>query len=145
MKKLVALSMIFFALNGYANKLHSYEKIKKAVANGQLVRIFVDYAKCSGPTQNYKMANYNSAYTPNEIAINNDTGYMAASMMHFTVNHPQFPNQAIYEFNRYTIASNGDVSISLLPLNAIDYAPLSEKITFNCKINESAQFFIENK
>ncbi|KTD54702.1 VirK family protein [Legionella quateirensis] len=145
MRKLVALTMIFSALNGYADKLHSYEKIKEAVANGQLVRIFVDYAQCSGPTKNYKMANYNSAYTPNEIAINNDAGYMAASMMHFTVNHPQFPNQPIYEFNRYTIASNGDVSISLIPLNAIDFTPLSNKITFKCKINESAQFFIENK
>ncbi|RUR19051.1 hypothetical protein ELY21_05875 [Legionella sp. km535] len=145
MRKLVALAMLFTALDGFANELHSYVKIKETVAKGQLVRVFVDYAKCSGPSSGYKMANYNSAYTPNEIAINNDAGYMAASMMHFTVNHPQYPNQPLYEFIRYTIASNGDVSISLIPLNATDYTPLSDKITFKCTINESAHFFIEKK
>ncbi|CAM2944357.1 VirK family protein [Legionella worsleiensis] len=145
MKKLITLTLMCSALNTYANQLDSYEKINNAITKGRLVRIVVDYAKCTGTNKNYKMAHYNSAYTPNEIAVNNDAGYIAASMLHFTLNHPQFPGQAVYEFNRYTIASNGTVAVSFTPLNATNYTPLSDKITFECKINESAHFFAKNR
>lgn len=143
MKKFFALSIMCTALNSYADSLHSYDHIKEAVTNGKLVRIVIDYSKCTGPASHNRMANYHSAYTPNEIAINNDAGYIAASLMHFTVNNPQFPNQAVYEFNRYTVSSNGDVSLSLLTLNAADFTPLSSKRTYTCKMNESAKFYLE--
>lgn len=143
MKKFILLSSLIFATNCFANPLQNFEQIKAAINEGKNVRIIIDYAKCSMTTgtKNTTMPSYTGAYTPNEIGINNDAGYVAASSMHFTLNNPQFPSKAIYEFVRYTISSDGSIAISLTNLDAANFTTLTGKMSFTCKMNESARIY----
>ena len=144
MKRLLCLTTLLFASHCYADQLHNYEQIKSAIAEGKNIRIFVDYSKCTSSSKQKGMPNYSGAYTPNEITINNDAGYIAASILHFTMNHPQFPSKSVYEFLRYTISSDNSILLTETVVNPVDYSPLSAKFSLNCKIDDGTKIFVDN-
>jgi hypothetical protein len=141
MKKALCLITLLLSANSYAEQLHNYEQIKSATAEGKNIRIFVDYSKCTTSSGQKVMPSYSGAYTPNEVTINNDAGYIAASLLHFTMNNPQFPSKPVYEFIRYSISNDNSVVLTETVLNPVDYSPLTNKFTLNCKIDESTRIF----
>ena len=143
MKKLLCLTTLLFVSHCYAEQLHSYDQIKSAIAEGKNIRIYVDYSKCTTSSKQKSMPSYSGVYTPNSITINNDAGYIATSMLHFTLNHPQFLSKPVYEFLRYTITSDNSVVLTETVLNPVDYSPLSNKFVLNCKIDEGTKIFYE--
>lgn len=85
---------------------------------------------------------YTTVYNPKELIINNDSGYMAASLMHFTLNDPQFPSKPVYGYARYTISRDGSVTLAFQTLDAINYSPLTDIYSYSCKLGESAKIYI---
>lgn len=142
MKKILFLLTSILSVNVSAEQLHNYAQIKDAVSNGKLVRVFIDYSDCDGPFKGQSQHSFSGVYTPNEIAINNDANYLATSLNHFTTNDPQFPDKPIYEYNRYTIYSDGKVTLAMQAFDAQSYAPLNSKVTFTCTIDKTARFYI---
>jgi|SRR5579885_421958 hypothetical protein len=142
MNKLLFATALLFASTSFADQLHNYDQVKSAVVAGKSIRIFIDFSKCATSSKNAHMPSYLGLYSPNEIAINDDAGYIAASLLHFTLNNPAFPSKPVYEFTRYTISNDNTVVMSDTPLNAGDFKPLNEKLTFTCKLDESARIYV---
>lgn len=142
MKKYFLLLEMLLITNAYSEQLQTYSQIRDAVSSGKQVRIYTDLSNCTGDHNQQNEPNFSNVYTPNEIIINNQAGYMTASLMHFTLNHPQFSGQPVYEFTRYMLANTGELTLSMTALNAANYSPIAAKITFHCKMNESARFYI---
>lgn len=141
MKKIVFLGSLLLCMNAHAEQIHSYNDVVRAIENGKLIRIFVDYAKCNTIGQQILIP-FGGAYTPNEIGINYAAGHVAAALTHFTTNNPKFPNKPINEFLRYTIQSNGDVNLDMTPFSATDYSQLDEKFSVVCKLDQSVKIFV---
>lgn len=141
MKKISLLCILFVSSTAFAEHLHNYEQIKSAILSGKSIRFVMDLSKCTTSAKNMQQLNYNSAYTPNEIMINNDKGYIAASLLHFTLSDPQFPAKPVYGFVRHTINSDGTIMLSVQTLDAVNYTALSESHTYTCEIDKGANIY----
>lgn len=142
MRKYVPLVCLFLAANGFAQELHNFDQIKSAITTGKLIRIAVDFSQCSPANKENFLAKYPFAvFTPNEVVINND-GNIAASLMHFTLNDPNFPAKPVYQFIRYTITADNNVTLSAQVLDAVNYTPITNKFSFNCKIDTGSKIYV---
>lgn len=141
MKKYFLLLQILLITNAHSIQLHHYSQIKNAVANGKQVRFVTDFSKCTNDANQEHGPNFSSAYTPNEIIINNEADYIAASLMHFTLNHPASPGQPVYEFNRYILSNHDELTLSMITLNAGNYTPIAAQITWHCKIGDAVKVY----
>ncbi|TAK73968.1 MAG: hypothetical protein EPO11_07650 [Gammaproteobacteria bacterium] len=141
MKKLI-FAFLFLATNSFALELHTYDQINAAVSTGKSIHILIHYSQCTAPSAKPEQSGSSSVFTPNEMSINNDNGYIAASLMHFTLNNPDFLGKPIYEFSRYTLLNNNSVSLSSQVLDAVTYSPLTNKVTYNCQLNTGAKVYI---
>jgi hypothetical protein len=138
-KKLILLPFLFIATNSFANELHNFSEVKSAITMGKSIHIVTDFAKCSSSKKEAFQATQIGAFTPNEIQVV-DT-HIATSFMHFTLNNPSFPNVSIYEFARYTITDDNNLNLSYQALDARNYSPLTEKASFNCKMNVGVKIY----
>ena len=79
-------------------------------------------------------------FTPNEIIVDTN-GRIDASLKHFTLSDPNFPNKPIYQFVRYTLTSDNNVNLITQLLDAVNYADLEHKVSFDCKIDVGAKIY----
>jgi hypothetical protein len=139
MKKIIlASSIILASANISAKQLNHYNDIKSAVTSGEKIQIVIDYSKCTLPNGDRVPFKYTSVFTPNEIAINEDKNYLTTSIFHFTLSHPAFPAQPVYEFSKYIIGSDDTLRFSVQPVDARSYAALKDMVSFDCKLGVSA-------
>jgi hypothetical protein len=143
MKKLILLpAALLLAANSFADQLHNFDQIKSAVMTGKAIHFVVDYSKCVSSVKNAAHVSYSGTFTPDAVAINNDAGYLATSLMHFTLNNPLFPAKPVYEFVRYTLHNDNTLTIADQALEAATYTPLTNgNMTYTCKIDESATIY----
>ena len=139
MKKLVLISFLFIATNSFAGELHNFSEIKSAVTTGKSIHIATDFVKCSTSKKEALLSAHVGVFTPNEIQVI-DT-HIATSFMHFTLNNPSFPDVPVYEFVRYTITDDNNLNLSYQALDARNYAPLTKKASFNCKIDMGVKIY----
>lgn len=140
MKKLLLLSSLcVLSTAGFAGELNDYEAIKNALTNGQSVRLVTNFAQCTTLSPTVLKTMMVGIFTPNEIGFTDN--HIATSMTHFTMNDPFFPNKPVFEFARYTITPDNNISVSLQVLEAPTYIQLMDKISFNCKINEAVKVY----
>ena len=129
---------MLIAANCFAAESHNFNDIKAAVANGKNIRLVIDFEKCSTPN-NLLAESRKGVFTPNEMQITDD--HIAASLMHFTLNHPNFLGKPIYEYSRYTITAD-NLEFNVQPLDAITYAPLAEKFSVKCKLDAAVKVYL---
>lgn len=141
MKKLLCFTTLFLASTGFANQLHNFDQIKSAVTDGKLIRIYVDYTKCSSSSKQLTVPNNAAIYTPNAMAIGND-GSIGAYVLYFTMKDPRYPAKAVYQYGRYVISSDNSLALTFTVLNAADYSSLEGNTSINCKIDDGAKVFI---
>jgi hypothetical protein len=138
-KKLILLPFLFIATNSFAHKLHNFSEIKSAITRGETIHIVTDFAKCSSPKKEVFQSTHIGVFTPNEIQVI-DTR-IVTSFMHFTLNNPNFPDESIYEFVSYTMTDDNNLNLSYQVLDARHYFPLTEKASFNCKIDVGVKIY----
>ncbi|KTD53619.1 VirK protein [Legionella santicrucis] len=140
MKKLVLWAlMVLMASTGFAHSLQHFKDVQKAVLKGKHVHFVVDFLKCAGPTPLKMDPLLVGLVSFHEIAMTQDK--LAASSNHFTLNDPQFINQPVYEFARYTLTNDDQMTISMQVLDAKDYSLLTDKVTYKCKLGESVKVY----
>lgn len=142
MKKFLLLPLLLTATSVFANVLHNYDDIHAAVLDGKSIRIVTDFDKC---TPHYRASKQRPGFgmgifTPNEIIVGGD-GSIAASFLHFTLNDPRAPSKPVYQFVRYTMTSDNNVNLSTKTLDAVTYAPITNSISFDCKIDSGAKVY----
>lgn len=138
MKKISFLALLLISTNNTAGQLHNFTEIKTAATKGKSIHIIIDFLKCV--TRNKAPAPVSmGVFTPNTIYITQD--YVAASLMHFTLNNPGFPERPVYEFVRYTITPDNNVDVVAQTLDAVNYTPLSNKFSFYCQIGTGAKIY----
>jgi hypothetical protein len=140
MKKLFLLASLLLTSTSFANELHHYNDVKAAVITGKTIHIAVDLSSCIASSKEMAQSTSIGVFTPNAIQVNNN--HIATSLTHFTLNNPNFPGKPVYEFVRYTITEDNNVNLTDQVLDAVNYAPLSPKISFNCKIDTSAKIYV---
>ena len=145
MKKSFLFSLLFVATSGFADELQHFDEIKSSVIVGKSIRIAIDFSQCttssSSSSKSATQDQYNiGVFSPNEIIVNSK-GQIASSLTHFTLNNPSFPSKPVFEFVRYTITSDDSVNVITQVLDATNYTPLSNKISFDCKINTAAKIY----
>lgn len=140
MKKIILLSSltIFIFNTSFADELHHYDQIKNAALTGKTIHITVDFTQCASSNAVTQIDNF-GVFTPNAMLVAND--HIATSLNHFTINSPSFPNKPVYEFVTYRITTNDEINITAQTLDAVNYAPLNNKTTYNCKLDASAKIF----
>lgn len=141
MKKIFILSLLALNTNIFANELINYAEIKSAITEGKSIRIAVDFDKCELTAGSFnKLQSFGlGIFSPNEIAI--DNGHIAASLLHFTMSDPHMPNKPIYQFLKYIITQDNMINLTTKSLDAVNFTPLSNGFTFNCKINTAAKVY----
>lgn len=139
MKRYIPSVFLLMISNCFADELHNYNETKLAVITGKTIHITIDFEKCATTNKKISRSMIVGVFTPNEIQIVNDN--IATSFMHFTLNNPAFPGKAVYEFVRYTITGNNDVNLTAQALDATNYKPVSDTISFNCKIESGARIY----
>src|SRR5437773_9738786 len=98
MRKWIIFTILLLTSNCFAGQLYNYEQIKCAIKEGKLIRIFVDYTKCTSrsplSSQRIMIANHDVVYTPNEMVIN-DEGDIVSSILYFTMNDGHYPSRPV--------------------------------------------------
>lgn len=142
MKKILLLPLLFIVTNSVADELHNFDQVKSAVMTGKSIRIAIDFSKCSTAKKDATPFKYSiGVFTPNEIIVTNE-GNIAASLTHFTLNDTSVPGKPVYQFVRYTITDDNNIDVSSQLLDATNYASISDKSSFNCKIDTSAKIYV---
>lgn len=144
MKKIICFITLFLASTGFAEQLHNYDQIKTAVSKGKLIRILVDYEKCTALSTQKIVGNHYAVFTPNAIAISND-GNIGTYILYFTLNDPHYPSKAVYQHGNYVISKDNSLAITFTTLNAADYTQLGNSVTINCKIDDSVKVFAKHE
>ena len=135
---------LLFASAGFAQQLHNYDQIKSAVTEGKRIRIFIDYTKCtsSSPSLSQKIIGNNDAiYTPNAMAITT-AGDIISYILYFTLHDGRYPSRPVYQYGTYAISKNDALVLTFISLNAVDYSPLGDSVSLNCKIDDSVRVFV---
>ena len=139
MKKISLLVSLLISTNCFANELNHFNEVQTAATAGKTIHIAVDFSKCTFPMNALNVPSSIGIFTPNTVQVTND--HIATSLTHFTINNPAFPEKAIYEFATYTITTKDQLNITMQFLDAANYTPLGNKITFNCKLGVSAKIY----
>jgi VirK protein len=140
MNKIVYFSTLLLSSTIFAHQLHNYEQIKVAVSEGKLIRIYTDYTKCNMLSNTIMVGNHDAVYTPNAIAITNE-GHITSYLLYFTMNDPHYPTKAVYQYVKYSIASDNYLHLTFNVLNAADYTPLGMNSSMDCKIDTAVKVF----
>lgn len=138
MRKLFLLTSLLISTNSFSDELHNFNELKSAVMTGKTIRVAVDFLKCSSANKGDEPVSI-GVFTPNAIHVAND--HVAASLTHFTLNDPSFPGKPVYEFVSYTIADDNNLNLTDQVLDAVNYTPLSDKFSFNCKIDSGVKIY----
>ena len=149
MKKLLLLSALFISTNSFAlQPLTTFNEIKTALITGQKLRIVFDIAQCTFPPSTKPVDKQAAglagvgAYTPNEIFFDGTANLIAASLPHFTLNDPRYLNRPVYDFDRYTITPDNNITVINRVLDATNYAILGNSFSFTCKLGVAAVIYI---
>lgn len=124
-----------------AHQLHSYDEVQKVLEKGSRIHFVVDFAKCEANLKNISTLNYSGYIVPNEMVTNNDAGYLATSILHFTLNEPGFQDRPVYVFSRYTLTKDGKMTMTYSTMDAQSFAPLTEKHSFVCNLDEGIRIY----
>jgi hypothetical protein len=133
-KKLLLTPFLFVAItaNSFANELHHFSEVKSAVMQGKAIRIITDFSKCSSFNKETVPPIRVGGFTPNKIQVIDSR--ILTSFTHFTLSDPRFPDRAVFEFVRYVLTEDNNLTLSYQTLDARNYAVLTEKVSFNCKM-----------
>ncbi len=140
MKTLLCFTTLCLAATGFADQLHNFDQIKSAVTKGKLIRIYVDYTKCSSVSKQSIIPNNAAVYTPNAMVITSE-GNIGAQILYFTMQDPRYPSKAVYQYGRYVISSDNFLTLTFTVLNAADYTPLEGNSSLHCKIDDGANIY----
>ena len=138
MKKLALLASLLISTNSIAGELHNFNEVKTAIVTGKTIHIAINFSRCSASNKGMTQSMSIGVFTPNAIAI---TDHIATSLTHFTLDNPSFPGKPVYEFVRYTITGDNNVNLTDQVLDAVNYTPISDKVSFNCKLETGAKIF----
>lgn len=127
----------------FANQLHNFDQVTSVVRNGKLIRIFIDYTKCS-KNNNVIVPNNAAVYTPNALAWTSE-GNIGAYILYFTTKDPRYPAKPVYQYVRYLLSKDNTVKLIFSVFNAADYAVLEEESSILCKIDNGAMIFTNNE
>ncbi|MBX3709909.1 MAG: hypothetical protein KIT56_07835 [Gammaproteobacteria bacterium] len=144
MKKFICFITLFFASTSFAEQLHNFKQIESAVSEGKLIRILVNYEKCTPLSTQKMVGNHYAVFTPNAMAIGND-GNIGTYVLYFTLQDPHYPSKAVYQHGNYIISKDNSITITFTTLNAADYTQMGTSITINCKIDDSAKVFVNQQ
>ncbi len=138
MKKLLVAPFLFFATTSFSGELHNFAEVKSAVITGKQIHIATDFTKCTSSNKNgaYGMV---GIYAPTELQAL-DTR-IVTSFMHFTLNNPGFLDKPVYQFVKYTISDDNNLTLSFQVLDARNYSPLSEKKSYVCKLDDGVKIY----
>lgn len=139
MKKIFLLASLLITNTSFAYELHEYNEVMAAIILGKTIHILVDFLKCSTPNNERAQTMSVAAFTPNVISVIDD--HIATSLLHFTMNNPNFPDRPVYEFTRYTLSEDNTVTLNGTVLDAVHYTPLSNKFSFTCKIDSGVKIY----
>jgi len=128
----------FMVSTSFAEQLHNFTEIQSAITNGKLIRIVIDFQKCTGD-KNSMIEKTIGVFSPNEIQVTGN--HIASSIMHFTQNDPRLPNTPVYDFSRYLIADDNNLTLTNQALNPQTYAPMTDKANYVCKLDESVKVY----
>lgn len=132
MKKILLLSSFFLSTTVFAGELNSYNDIVTYITYGVPLHFVTNFAQCTGDKVNAAKTMSLGSFTPSEIGVTEN--HVAAATTHFTLNDPFFPGKAVYEYARYTITPDNNMTVSLQVLDAATYTKLMNPISFNCKL-----------
>lgn len=132
MNKCLSTALLCLSFTSFAAELQRFDEVKKIASVGQAIHIVTDFSQCNMTSINSSAPTRLGVFTPEQLQVV-DT-YIASSFMHFTLNNPKFPNTPVFEFVRYTLKDDNSLDLSYQTLNATTYAPLSDKVSMNCKM-----------
>jgi hypothetical protein len=135
-------SLLLATQQTFAKEYQHFAEIQKAVLHGRTIRLVMDLANCtSNPSSVTAVKSFIAGvFIPNAIMVKLNER-MTTSLHHFTLNNVRFPNKPVFEFVHYTLSMDDTLTLTSQTLDAIHYAPLSEKTSFQCRIGKSARVF----
>ena len=151
MKEFLLLSALLLSTNSFAQPathdiqsapkaLTDYVEIVHAIGEGRDIRILFepDHCRNADGSDTKSTLFWMGAFTPNEVIITHNKE-IAASLNHLTMNDPNYPGKAVYQFATYTISfGDNNLRVTSQVIDANSHAPLSEKNTYVCALNEGA-------
>lgn len=126
-------SLLSFAAQ--ADHLSSFDDVAKAIAQGKRITFVLDLSKCTSD----KPQPIIGSITPNAILLINNNR-ITASDRHFTMNNPAAPNSAVFDYTKYNITADNNVSIKTMTINASNYDLLAS-YQVDCQLNKGFSVF----
>jgi hypothetical protein len=125
---------VFYCVLSYADELKNFDAIKSEVLTGKAISLTLDFSQCTPKNHFY------AYYSPKTILVTKD--FIAFSDYHFTLNNPQFPNQATVENISYKLRHDGTLSFKSVILDPITFKEKGKQPQpMSCKIGEGAYFY----
>jgi hypothetical protein len=140
MKKLILLTLLSVATQANALELKNYNQIEAVLKYGKVIHIAVDFTQCTPVNARQLVSSALAIYTPSAVQVANDN--IAASLKHFTLDNPAYPNKPVYEFVRYTFTADNVLTLTNQTLDATNFAPLGDPMTLTCKLTAGVKVFI---
>lgn len=136
MKKtlLSALFLISFAVQ--AEELSTFNDVAKAIYAGKKITFVIDFKSC---TSEMPLAVGVASITPNAVVMIG-TNRITASDRHFTLDDPVGRGTPMFDYSKFNIDSDGDASIKMTVLNAINYEKLAS-YQINCHLGKGFKIF----
>jgi hypothetical protein len=140
MKKSITLATALFAMNCHATELHHFVDIQSAATAGKSIHIAVHLAKCTTTKKEYA-PELIGVFTPREMIVMHEK--IATSFTHFTLNAPGLQNIPVYQHVRNIFTADDMLTLTSINLDARNYAPLSDEVTYQCKLDAGVKVFTE--
>jgi hypothetical protein len=120
MKKILLLALTLLS-NAQAEELRSFAGINEAISGGEQLTFVIHLEQCQSA---HRLPQITGLVKPNVILVvaNNS---VKASHRTFTLNNPNFLDVPVFEYNKYTIGTDGKVSIKVTTMKATTYEKLA--------------------
>ena len=137
MKKMILLALVVLSSVVRAEQLTTFMDIVDAISQGKKVTLVMNIQECS--SQKLPLNSITASVQPDAFLII-DNNRITTSIKHFTLDNPIARGNPIFEFVKYNINSDGNISIKNTVMDATNFKQLAT-YQLDCSLNKGFKVF----
>lgn len=138
-KNIIAILSVLFASTAFADELRNYDAVTASAIGGKTLHYVINFANCATKDKQLDAVMSFGVITPSVLSVMGN--HVATSMIHFTLNNPVAMGKPAYEYARYTLTDNGNMSLEIRVFDAATYVPYEKEWRFDCQLGNGVRIY----
>ncbi|PJD91491.1 MAG: hypothetical protein CK424_06695 [Legionella sp.] len=134
-KKLWMICSLLFLMPAHGRELTTFTEIYNSISHGLPVKLFINFKGCEPKLAMPDQIVYTEAQT---VTLHKHDLLFSNSPL--TMNHPDYPNQAILEHVTYKITHTNELNVAMKLISLPNYTVLGETNTV-CPLSTATKVF----